>query len=232
VKPGRSYRVRGSLFSYPSFAWDPPYTLTSFGVQHLFATFGQPVRPFSETFFGDFIAFRMRRTQGTAQFLSPASLQLVFHSFQNKPAPVSFLPVNVPNNLLRERDRDSFIHMHILDKILLTVIHPVKEKNAWLLQIDLVICLHSQAVAGENRRAIMSSISLRLSESLHKRVRELAKKEGVSINQLISSALAEKISALMTVEYLQKRAARGSRKSFERALSKVKDSEPRAEDRI
>ena len=78
----------------------------------------------------------------------------------------------------------------------------------------------------------MSSISLRLSESLHKRVRELAKKEGISINQLISSALAEKISALMTVEYLQKRAARGSRKSFERALSKVKDSEPRAEDRI
>ena len=78
----------------------------------------------------------------------------------------------------------------------------------------------------------MSSISLRLSESLHKRVRELAKKEGVSINQLISSALAEKISALMTVEYLQKRAARGSRKNFEKALSKVKDVEPRPEDRI
>jgi predicted transcriptional regulator len=78
----------------------------------------------------------------------------------------------------------------------------------------------------------MSSISLRLSESLHKRVRELAKKEGVSINQLISSALAEKIAALMTVEYLQKRAARGSRKSFEKALSKVKDVEPQADDRI
>ena len=78
----------------------------------------------------------------------------------------------------------------------------------------------------------MSSISLRLSESLHKRVRELAKKEGISINQLISSALAEKISALMTVEYLQKRAARGSRKNFEKALSKVKDVEPRPEDRI
>ena len=78
----------------------------------------------------------------------------------------------------------------------------------------------------------MSSISLRLSESLHKRVRELAKKEGISINQLISSALAEKISALMTVEYLEKRAARGSRKNFEKALSKVKDVEPRPEDRI
>ncbi len=78
----------------------------------------------------------------------------------------------------------------------------------------------------------MSSISLRLSESLHKRVRELAQKEGISINQLINTALAEKISALMTVEYLRERAERGSRNKFEKALSKVKDIEPQAEDRI
>ena len=78
----------------------------------------------------------------------------------------------------------------------------------------------------------MSSISLRLSESLHKRIRELAKKEGISINQLINSALAEKVSALMTVEYLEERAKRGKRERFERALSKVKDIEPREEDRI
>ena len=78
----------------------------------------------------------------------------------------------------------------------------------------------------------MSSICLRLSESLHKRIRELAKKEGISINQLINSALAEKVSALMTVDYLEERAKRGSRGRFERALSKVKDIEPREEDRI
>jgi predicted transcriptional regulator len=78
----------------------------------------------------------------------------------------------------------------------------------------------------------MSSTSLRLSESLHKRLRELAKKEGISINQLINSALAEKISALMTVEYLQERARRGSKSKYEKALSKVKDIEPPEEDRI
>jgi predicted transcriptional regulator len=78
----------------------------------------------------------------------------------------------------------------------------------------------------------MSSISLRLSESLHKKIRELAKKEGISINQLINSALAEKVSALMTVEYLKERAKRGSRIRFDRALSKVKDIKPREEDRI
>jgi hypothetical protein len=78
----------------------------------------------------------------------------------------------------------------------------------------------------------MSSISLRLSESLHQRIRELAKKEGISINQLINSALTEKVSALMTVEYLEERAKRGSLSKFDRALSKVKDIEPREEDRI
>ena len=78
----------------------------------------------------------------------------------------------------------------------------------------------------------MSSISLRLSESLHKRIRELAKKEGISINQLINSALVEKVSALMTEEYLQERARRGSRRKFEKALSKIRVVEPEEEDRI
>jgi hypothetical protein len=78
----------------------------------------------------------------------------------------------------------------------------------------------------------MSSISLRLPESLHKRLKELAGKEGISINQLINCALAEKVSALMTVEYLEERGKRGDRSRFERALSKVKDAEPSEEDRL
>jgi len=78
----------------------------------------------------------------------------------------------------------------------------------------------------------MSTISLRLPESLHKRVKDLAKREGVSINQLVNSALTEKISALLTEEYLEERAKRGDRGKFERALSKVKDSEPVENDRL
>ena len=72
----------------------------------------------------------------------------------------------------------------------------------------------------------MSTISLRLSESIHQRVRELAEREGVSINQLITTALAEKLSALLTEEYLEKRASRGNRRKFDRALSKVRDTAP------
>ena len=78
----------------------------------------------------------------------------------------------------------------------------------------------------------MSTISLRLPESLHKRVRELAEREGISINQLISTALAEKLSALLTEEYLSSRAERGSRKKFDRALSKVRDVEPDDNDKV
>ncbi|OFW60635.1 MAG: CopG family transcriptional regulator [Actinobacteria bacterium RBG_16_64_13] len=76
----------------------------------------------------------------------------------------------------------------------------------------------------------MSTISLRLPESLHRRVRELAKSEDVSINQLITTALAEKMSALMTVEYLEERASRGDRGKFERVMGKVRDVEPDASD--
>jgi len=67
----------------------------------------------------------------------------------------------------------------------------------------------------------MSTISLRLPESLHKKARDLAKKENTSINQLVSSALAEKVSDLMTEEYLEERASRASKNKFVKALNKV-----------
>ncbi len=72
----------------------------------------------------------------------------------------------------------------------------------------------------------MTTISLRLAESLHKRVRELARQEGISINQLVATAVAEKVSALMTADYLEKRAGRGSRKKFDVALSRVRERKP------
>ena len=78
----------------------------------------------------------------------------------------------------------------------------------------------------------MSTISLRLPDSLHKQVRKLAQKESVSINQLVTLALAEKISALLTEEYLETRAKRGSRKKFERAMVKVPKVEPEEYDRL
>lgn len=78
----------------------------------------------------------------------------------------------------------------------------------------------------------MSTMSLRLPNWLHKKLRECAKREGTSINQLISSAVAEKLAALMTEEYLEARARLGTRKKFEAALRTVPDVEPEAFDRL
>ncbi|HXV61538.1 MAG TPA: toxin-antitoxin system HicB family antitoxin [Vicinamibacteria bacterium] len=67
----------------------------------------------------------------------------------------------------------------------------------------------------------MSTLSLRLPDSLHEKIRELAAREDISINQFIAIAVAEKMSALLTLDYLAERAGRGSRAAFERVLDKV-----------
>ena len=78
----------------------------------------------------------------------------------------------------------------------------------------------------------MSTISIRLPESIHTRIKVLAKREKVSINQLITTALAEKLAALDTEGYLKERARLGDRSKFEKALSKVADVEPEESDKL
>jgi HicB family len=78
----------------------------------------------------------------------------------------------------------------------------------------------------------MSTISLRLPDSLHKAVRELAKKKKISVNHFITLTWAEKMSALMTAEYLGARAKRGDRAKFEAAMSEVADIKPEEQDSL
>ncbi len=78
----------------------------------------------------------------------------------------------------------------------------------------------------------MSAISLRMPQSLHRRVRSVAKHDRVSINQFITLAVSEKISALETSDYISQRAKRASRPKFQRVLSKVRSREPAAHDRM
>ena len=78
----------------------------------------------------------------------------------------------------------------------------------------------------------MSTLSVRLPDSLHNMARELAKRDNVSINQMIASALGEKISALATEEYLEARAARGSLRKFKKAMAKVPHRPPLPGDEI
>lgn len=78
----------------------------------------------------------------------------------------------------------------------------------------------------------MSALSLRLPKTLHQQLRELAQEEGISVNQFVMLAVAEKVAAISTIEYLERRAKRGSREQFLEILSKVPDVEPDEFDRL
>jgi len=80
----------------------------------------------------------------------------------------------------------------------------------------------------------MSALSLRLPESLHHQVRELAERDKVSINQFVTLAVAEKVAALRTLAYIEQRGQQGSREKFDRVLHKIAEADmaPLAEDRL
>lgn len=67
----------------------------------------------------------------------------------------------------------------------------------------------------------MSTLSVRLPNSLHERIHLLAAAEGVSINQFIATAVAEKTAALLAEEYLSERADRASSAKFREALGRI-----------
>ncbi len=78
----------------------------------------------------------------------------------------------------------------------------------------------------------MSTISIRIPNSLHRTLKKMAELDGVSMNQFIASAVAEKISAFATKEYLEERAKKGSRRKFKRAIAKVPAAKPEEYDAL
>ncbi len=78
----------------------------------------------------------------------------------------------------------------------------------------------------------MSAVSLVLPESLRRRAAVLAADDGISLDQFVATALAEKVAVLDADSYIRERAARGSREKFERVLAMVPDVEPEERDRL
>ena len=72
----------------------------------------------------------------------------------------------------------------------------------------------------------MSTLVVHLPESLHKNLQSVADREGVSIDQFVTTSVAEKMSALMTQDYLTERAAKANREQYVSALAEVSDVEP------
>ena len=78
----------------------------------------------------------------------------------------------------------------------------------------------------------MSTITVRLPKSLHAKIRELAQAEGISMNQFLVIAAAEKMAALMTEDYLTHEAQHGKRADFAKVLHAVPHVEPEDYDRL
>jgi len=77
----------------------------------------------------------------------------------------------------------------------------------------------------------MSTVSIHLARSLHDQVVEVASSEGVSMDQFVATAVAEKVATLKTVDYLKERGKRGSREKLLKVLAKAPDVEPDELDR-
>ena len=73
----------------------------------------------------------------------------------------------------------------------------------------------------------MTKLTVQLPESLAKKAAELARKDEISLDQFASLAVAEKMSAWLTRDYLAERAGRGRRRKFLKAMSKVPHVEPK-----
>ena len=78
----------------------------------------------------------------------------------------------------------------------------------------------------------MRNLTVRLPDSLHEKLKEMAKADGISINQFMVLAAAEKMSALATEDFLREETKKGSRERLKRTLAKAPDVDPEDHDRL
>jgi hypothetical protein len=72
----------------------------------------------------------------------------------------------------------------------------------------------------------MTKIQAQVPDPLAKQVEELAAQENVSVDQIVSIALAYQVSAWRTRDTVAVRAKRGSWENFDRAMAKVRNVPP------
>jgi uncharacterized protein (DUF1778 family) len=75
-------------------------------------------------------------------------------------------------------------------------------------------------------------IQLRLPRSVKDGVERWAKLDGTSMNQLIASAVAEKLSALETAQFFEQRATRADPATFARIMNRPGGEPPRKGDEL
>ena len=77
-----------------------------------------------------------------------------------------------------------------------------------------------------------STYPLRLPKSVKAEVERRAKEDGISINQFIATAVAEKLSAMGTAEFFAQRRARADFAAFDRLMQRQGGDPPGPDDAI
>ncbi len=78
----------------------------------------------------------------------------------------------------------------------------------------------------------MTALTIRLPNSVHEKIKELAARDDVSVNQFIASAASEKMASVLTLDFLKSEAVNGKRRDFEHYLSMVPDAPAQAGDEL
>ena len=82
------------------------------------------------------------------------------------------------------------------------------------------------------KRKRNSTYPLRLPSSLKAAVREASRKDGTSINQFVTTAVAEKLSAMRTADFFAERAAEADVEAARRILRRRGGQPPEPPDRL
>ena len=85
---------------------------------------------------------------------------------------------------------------------------------------------------GSKLKTRVASYALRLPASIKAEAEKLAKEDGVSLNQFVATAVAEKVSALRTVSYFVPYKARAVLRAFDRIMGRKGGEAVREDDAL
>jgi post-segregation antitoxin (ccd killing protein) len=78
----------------------------------------------------------------------------------------------------------------------------------------------------------MSALTVNLPDNLHEKAREVAAAKNLSMDALVTIALAQSLSRLVAEPHLEERAARATGKGMDEFLAQVPGAEPPEWDRL
>ena len=78
----------------------------------------------------------------------------------------------------------------------------------------------------------MSKLQLRLPDTIHNKIRKIARRENVSINQILVNSISNEIIRYETLHFFVERAKDFNEQGFLDALKEIPETEPAEHDKV